>query len=193
MSPYERACAAIDAANEADPRRVEAEGKTWSQEVLYSRRMVEWAKRLSADPSEALLLAVRAQHLRRWTVPRSSYPEGREGYLRWREGLKKVHADGLAEFMKDAGYGEEPIAKARSLILRKQHAADPEGAVLEDAACLVFLQFEFAGFARRTEPERMIDILRKSWAKMSENGRKAALALPWGESEGALVRKALGG
>lgn len=188
MSPYEAACAAVDAANGEDPRREEGRPR----ELLYSERMVTWARRLSPQASEELLLAVRAQHLKRWEVPRAGFPEGREGYLRWREGLKKTHADALGGIMSAAGYGEGAIAKARSLILRKNHAADPEGAVLEDAACLVFLQFEFPDFARKTEPDKMVEILRKSWGKMSESGRKAALALPLADAELRLVKQALG-
>lgn len=179
---YDAACAAIDLANAEDPK---------GYEVLYGRRMVDWVRKLAPDASEELLLAVRAQHLRRWTVPRSSYPEGRVGYLKWREGLKAFHADQLAAILKDAGYGEASIAKTRSLILRKNQSADAEGQTLEDAACLVFLQFEFAEFAAKTEPAKMVDILRKSWGKMSPAARERALGLPLGPGELELVKKAL--
>lgn len=181
-SRYEAACAAIDRANAEDPK---------GYEVLYGQRMVEWVRKLAPDASEELLLAVRAQHLRRWTVPRSTYPEGRVGYLKWREGLKQFHSDQLAAIMKDAGYGDDPIAKTRSLILRKNQSADAEGQTLEDAACLVFLQFEFAEFSAKTEPGKMVDILRKSWAKMSPAARDCALRLPLGAAELNLVKKAL--
>jgi hypothetical protein len=179
---YEAACAAIDRANSEDPK---------GYELLYGRRMVDWVRKLAPQASEELLLAVRAQHLRRWTVPRSTYPEGRVGYLKWREGLKQFHADQLAEIMRDAGYGDASVAKTRSLILRKNQSADAEGQTLEDAACLVFLQFELAEFSAKTEPDKMVDILRKSWGKMSPAAREAALRLPLAPAELGLVKRAL--
>jgi len=182
MSPFEAASAAIDRANGEDPH---------GREAGYSRRMVDWVRRLAPGASEELLLAARAQHVRRWTVSRASYPDGRGGYLRWREDLKKFHAETLAGMMKEAGYGEPPIAKARSLLVRKNLAPDGEGQTLEDAACLVFLQFELGEFAAKTEPDKMVDILRKTWKKMSEAARREAVALPLPEDQQALVRRAL--
>ena len=183
MTPYESACAAIDRANEEDPKKAE---------VLYGRRMVDWVRALAPGASEELLLAARAQHVRRWTVPRSKYPEGRNGYLRWREGLKKFHADTLAAIMKEAGYADAAVEKSRSLLVRKNLASDAEGQTLEDAACLVFLQFEFAEFSAKTEPDKMVDILRKSWGKMSPAARDQALKLTLGPVEQNLVKRALG-
>ena len=180
---YDSACAAIDRANSEDPKKYE---------VLYGQRMVEWVRALAPGASEELLLAARAQHVRRWTVPRSRYPEGRTGYPRWREGLKKFHADTLAAIMKEAGYAEASIAKSRSLLVRKNLADDAEGQTLEDAACLVFLQYEFAEFSGKTEPGKMVDILRKSWGKMSPAAREKALQLQLGAGELELVKKALG-
>lgn len=182
MGAYAAAEAAIDRALAEDPR---------GRELDYGARMAGWARRLKPDASEELLLAVRAQHVRRWSIPRSDFPAGRAGYLAWREKLKRAHADILGAAMKDAGYAEEAVAKARSLILRKEKAADPEGQVLEDAACLVFLETEFAEFAGKTEEEKIVDILRKTWEKMSTAGREAALGLKVGEREAALLRRAL--
>jgi hypothetical protein len=182
VGAYVTAEAAIDRALAEDPK---------GRELDYGARMTSWARRLKPDASEELLLAVRAQHVRRGSIPRSDFPAGRAGYLAWREKLKRVHADVLGAAMKDAGYGEASIAKARSLILRKEKAADPEGQVLEDAACLVFLETELSDFAAKTEEEKMIDILRKTWQKMSPAGREAALSLKVGEREAALLRRAL--
>ena len=181
-SAFDAACAAIDRANAEDPA---------GQELLYGRRMVDWTLKLAPHASEELLLAARAQHLRRWTVPRSTYPEGRTGYLKWREGLKKFHADALASIMAEAGYGADAVAKTHSLLVRKNLAPDAEGQSLEDAACLVFLQFEFAPFSAKTEPEKMVEILRKTWGKMSTAAREQALALPLGPAELDLVKRAL--
>ncbi|HZE97799.1 MAG TPA: DUF4202 domain-containing protein [Planctomycetota bacterium] len=182
MPSFDAACAAIDRANAEDPQ---------GREVDYGRRMVDWVRKLAPDASEELLLASRAQHIRRWTVPRSSYPDGRNGYLRWREDLKKFHAETLAGILKDAGYGEESQAKARQILVRKNLATDAEGQTLEDAACLVFLQFEFPEFSGKTEPDKMVDILRKSWKKMSSAAREQALGLPLAPRELALVKRAL--
>ena len=180
---YEAAVAAIDRANAEDPKGYEG---------LYGQRMVDWVRALAPGASEELLLAARAQHVRRWTVPRSKYPEGRNGYLRWREGLKKFHADTLAAIMKEAGYADAAVEKSRSLLVRKNLASDAEGQTLEDAACLVFLQFEFAEFSAKTEPGKMVDILRKSWGKMSPAARDQALKLKLGPVEQNLVKRALG-
>jgi hypothetical protein len=182
MPRFESACDAIDRINAEDPQ---------GREVDYGRRMVDWVRNLAPAASEELLLAARAQHIRRWTVPRSKYPDGRNGYLRWREDLKKFHADTLAGILKDAGYGEDSQAKARSLIVRKNLSTDAEGQTLEDAECLVFLQFEVAEFAGKTEPDKMVDILRKSWKKMSPLAREKALALPLSGRELELVKRAL--
>jgi hypothetical protein len=180
---YAAACAAVDRANAEDPR---------GREAGYGERMTSWARRLAPAASEELLLAARAQHVRRWSIPRTDFPEGRAGYLAWRERLKKLHAETAAAILKDAGYDEASTSKVRSLILRKEKAADPEGQVLEDAACLVFLETEFADFGAKTDEAKMIDILRKTWAKMSPAGREAALKIPVGAREAALLKKALG-
>jgi hypothetical protein len=182
MTPFEAACAAIDHANAEDPQ---------GREVTYSHRMVGWVRALASSASEELLLAARAQHLRRWTVARSTYPEGRNGYLRWREDLKKFHADALGRIMREAGYPEEATAKARNLLVRKNLSSDAEGQVLEDAACLVFLQFEFGEFAAKTEPDKMVDILRKSWKKMSPTAQERALGLALPPEQLDLVQRAL--
>jgi hypothetical protein len=182
MSRFESACAAIDRINAEDPQ---------GREVDYGRRMVDWVRTLAPAASEELLLAARAQHIRRWTVPRSKYPDGRTGYLRWREDLKKFHAEVLAGILKDAGYDSESQEKAHSLLVRKNLSSDAEGQTLEDAACLVFLQFEYAEFAAKTEPDKMVDILRKSWKKMSPAARDAALRLPLSDRERDLVKRAL--
>ena len=183
MTPYEAACAEIDRANAGDPR---------GHELPYSERMVAWTRRLAPRASEELLLAVRAQHLRRWEISRSEYPEGRAGYLNWREDLKQFHAVALGAIMIGAGYAEGAVAKAKGILLKKNRAADPEGQTLEDAACLVFLQHEFADFAAKTEEGKLIDILRKTWGKMSPAARDAALELTLGDREAALVKRALG-
>ena len=191
-SPYARACEAIDRANAADPRSEEADGRPWPKEQLYSRRMADWAVRLRPDASEELRLAARAQHLKRWSIPRTDYPDGRTGYLRWREALKRYHADEAEKILREAGYGDASVAKVRTLLVRKNLAGDPEGQTLEDAACLVFLVHEFPAFAGKTDRAKVVDILRKTWGKMSPAAQEVALGLPLGPAEKSLVREALG-
>ncbi len=188
---YEAACAAIDRANAEDPRRAAAEGREHPHELLYSMRMVEWAGRLRPDASEELLLAVRAQHVCRWKTPRANYPEGRAGYLRWREDLKKFHAGMAADILKAAGYDPAPIEKVRQLILRKNFAPDPEGQALEDAACLVFLEHELGEFAAKHPEEKVVEILLKTWEKMSPRARELSGAIACSPASRALLARAL--
>ncbi|MCC6158895.1 MAG: DUF4202 domain-containing protein [Deltaproteobacteria bacterium] len=166
----------IDAANADDPRRVVDDriGEEMARERLYSRRMSEALGRLDRDASVALRLAVRAQHIRRWTIGRDEYPMDRAGYLRWREALKRFHAETTAAILRDVGYDEETIARVSSLLKKERLRTDPETQTLEDAACLVFLEYEFAEFAPRHDEAKIVEIVRKTWGKMSERGHAAA-------------------
>lgn len=190
---FERALAAIDAANAGDPNSETVDGSAQPKELVYGRRMSAWLDRLRPDAPEALRLACRAQHIRRWTIPRASFPAGRQGYHQWRRRLYDFHADTAAELLREAGYGADTIARVRAL-LRKEHLRqDPGTQSLEDAACLVFLQYHFPEFASRTDPEKMVGILRRTWGKMSETARRHALALELPEDARALVERALSG
>lgn len=190
---FERALAAIDAANAEDPNSETVDGAAQPRELAYGRRMSAWLERLRPDAPEALRLACRAQHIRRWAIPRDTFPAGRQGYHQWRRRLYDFHADTAAELLRDAGYGEDTIARVRTL-LRKEHLRqDPDTQSLEDTACLVFLQYHFPEFATRTEPEKMVDILRRTWGKMSETAHRHALALDLPEEARVLVDRALGG
>src|SRR5262249_40521038 len=73
------AWAAIDAANGEDPTIVSVRGRTGPKEILHAELVTEWVTRLDPDAPDALLLAARGHHLRRWTVPRATYPSGRAG------------------------------------------------------------------------------------------------------------------
>lgn len=190
---YAAAIAAIDAANAEDPNREVWEGEEHPKELLYSRRMSGWLERFAPDASEALRLAVRAQHIRRWTIPRSDYPEGRAGYKRWRSDLARFHAATAGEILAEVGYDDETIRRVQGLIRKEKLKRDAEAQCLEDVVCLVFLENYFADFAQKHDEEKLIDILRKTWKKMSPDGHAAALglALPAGAKE--LVEKALAG
>jgi hypothetical protein len=183
-SRFQQAIARIDTANAADPA---------GKELLYSQRMSAWLERVDPNASAALRLAARAQHIRRWMIPRSDYPMDRIGYLKWRTTLYKFHADEVSKILKDVGYDEETIHRVAALVRKERIKADAEAQALEDVICLVFLENYFAEFAAAHEDEKVIGILRKTWKKMSERGHELALALPMPETARQLVERALSG
>lgn len=190
---FASALASFDRLNDEDPNRVkDEEGRDVGYELFYARAL--FAKTLELDPeaSEALLLAARSQHLCRWKMPRADYPMDRAGYLRWRTDLKRYHAAKATETLEQVGYPEDVRRRVRSLNLKQNLRGDPDCQTLEDALCLVFLEKQFGQFRQKTDEEKMLGILRKTWAKMSPKGQQAALRLPMGEAEEALVKKALG-
>jgi hypothetical protein len=190
---FAAALAAFDEANSEDPNTEPVNGQPQPRELLYARRLYEWVKRLAPDASEALLLAARCQHLRRWEIPRSSFPEGRAGYLQWRAKLSRFHAERSAEILRAVGYDDETIRRVQDINRKKNLAADPEVQTIEDALCLVFLEHQFEDFHARHARAKVIDILRKTWAKMSPRGRAEALRLEYSASARGLIEEALGG
>jgi hypothetical protein len=189
--PLARALAAIDAANAEDPSTLELDGRPVARELVYGQRMSAWLARLAPDASEPLQVAVRAQHLQRWKVARASYPEGRSGYKRWRSDLARMHADLASRIAADAGYDPATCARIGELIQKRGLRTDPETQTLEDVACLVFLEHYLGEFAAKHERAKVIDILRKTWPKMSERGHAAALGLALDDEQRALVADAL--
>src|SRR5688572_3785647 len=187
---FQRALALIDEENSRDPNHDVVSGQPIPRELLYSQRLTDWVLRLEPNASEALRLAARSQHIARWKIPRASYPEGRAGYLKWRNDLKRLHADMTGEILHRAGYDDAVINRVRVLNL-KQNLTDPETQTLEDALCLVFLQFQFTELAAKLPSDKVLNALRKSWNKMSERGRQAALTLPFSPQEKSLLEQAL--
>lgn len=181
------ALAAVDAYNAGDPRREDGR----PLELAHAERVSAWVERLMPGASPALRLAARGQHVGRWTVPRDRYPAGRGGYLRWREDLKRFHADTTAGIAEAAGFDDAFVSRLRDLILKRAIKTDPEAQALEDALCLVFLETQLAGLLAKTPPDKMRDIVRKTWAKMGEAGRAAALALPLPPDHAAFLKSAL--
>lgn len=181
----------FDAANASDPHREPATEGALPRELLYARRLTEWVLALAPEASEALRLAARCQHLCRWEIPRDSYPADRAGYLRWRRDLQQFHARRSGEILGEVGYGAEMIARVQSLNLKQNLGRDPEVQVLEDALCLVFLQYQLEELLRRTDEGKLVNAVRKSWGKMSEAGRAAAMKLKQGEKAKGVIRKAL--
>jgi hypothetical protein len=184
---FHDAVARVDAANALDPNTSPA----GPHELVYARRMTEWLGRLAPEASEALRLAVRCQHLRRWMIPRSNYPMTRPGYLQWRAGLARFHAEEAGAILREAGYDEAVVGRVQALVRKERLRSDPEAQTLEDVACLVFLEDEFPDFARRHDEQKVLGILAKTWGKMSERGRAAALALELAPADRALIEKAL--
>jgi hypothetical protein len=188
--------AAIDAAMADDPTRVTVDGSDVPYGVHYARRMSHWLARLVPEPSEPLALAVHGQHIRRWDIPRDRFPMDKPGYFAWRNTLKDHHADLIAGFMLEAGYDDDAIARMRSIVRKERLKRDPEAQALEDCACLVFLENEFAGFVAAKsdyDDEKWLGIIGKTWAKMSDAGHAEALKLVPGLPERLrdLVAKAL--
>jgi len=183
----------FDAENAQDPNVELYGGQARPRELVYAQWLTEWVLRLAPDASEPLRLAARAQHICRWLIPRSSYPQTREGYLKWRAELKQLHADKAAGILREVGYPEPTIARVRDLILKKLLPRDPEAQVLEDALCLVFLEKQFAALAAKTDHDKIVNALRKSWRKMSLPAREIALTLKHEPKEKALLEEALQG
>jgi hypothetical protein len=186
---FEAAIRRFDAENARDPNLENGQPR----ELLYAHRLTGWVLQLCPDASEELRLAARCQHIRRWEIPRDSYPMTRAGYLKWRADLKIFHAQKAGEILRETGYDETVIRRVQDLNLKKNFPADPESRVLEDALCLVFLQFQLADLAGKTDEDKTINALRKSWAKMSGAGRAEALKLDFGPREKNLLQRALNG
>jgi hypothetical protein len=195
---FSAAIAAIDAVNAQDPTHERHHGEAGEAEMpsalLYGQRMSAWLLRLAPDASEELRLAARAQHIARWKIPRSSYPDGRDGYLAWRSALARFHAETAGEILSRCGYGDGAIARVGSLLQKRGLKRDAEVQALEDAACLVFLENQFAGFATKHADEKVVDILRKTVAKMSSEGVAEAMKLgaKLPATARALIARALG-
>lgn len=189
---FKRAINQFDTLNSLDPNKVQYDGVTYPKELLYAQRMSKALNSFAPSASESLQLAARAQHLCRWEIPRSDFPKGKIGYNKWRNQLKKLHATKAGTVLADLGYASEMIERVQFLIQKKQLKKDEETQILEDVICLVFLEYYFAKFAEGHTEEKVIDILRKTWRKMSEKGQAAALELPLSEASKGLISKALG-
>jgi hypothetical protein len=185
---YEAAAAAIDAANSADPTTVLVRGKETPLALVHGQLAVEWIERLVDEPDEALLLAGRAHHLRRWQLRRDSYPEGRAGYLRWRRDQKARHASEIAVILGPCGYASEEIERVQRLIRREPIEGSQ---TVEDAACLVFIETQLAGLTERMDHVLLIDVIRKTARKMSADGLRFVAEIPLDERARNILAEAL--
>jgi len=168
---------AFDAFNAGDPHRLTVDGQSVPKELHYARRMSVWLGRIAPGASDALQLAARAQHIGRWTSPRGDYPMDKAGYYKWRRALYVFHAETASRILTDAGFDAATIARVGELLRKENLKTDPEMQTLEDVACLVFLENFYTDFSRKHDDDKVIDILRKTWKKMSPAGHAAALDL----------------
>ena len=188
---FEAAIRRFDEENSRDPNLEIVDGVARPRELVYAERLTNWVRNLCPNASEQLRLAARCQHICRWSIPRDSYPATRAGYLKWREDLKKFHAEKAGQLLREVGYPEETVARVQALNRKKDFPREPDSRVLEDALCLVFLEFQFAELAAKTDDEKMINALRKSWNKMTAAARQRALELNHGPREKSLLDRAL--
>jgi hypothetical protein len=191
MSPAESARQLIDEAHERDPHRT-PDGR--AAELLYADRMENWVLRLVPTASLTLRLAARCQHLERFTVPRASFPEGRAGYYAWRRSLYTRQAERARQILAQAGYSPTEAAEAASWVAKEGLPTNPGTQALEDAACLVFLENEISDFTAQHEEyprEKFLEIIRKTWRKMSPGAQQFALGLDLPPGPAALVQEAL--
>jgi hypothetical protein len=177
---FARAISLFDAANAEDPRREPGpDGRELPRELLYAQRMTEMIGRFAPEASEVARLAVRAQHIQRWKVPRDSYPMTRDGYLQWRTGLYKFHAETAGRLLAEAGYDAESIEKVKAAVGKRGLKVNPDTQLLEDVTDLVFIEhymLAFAGQHGEYTEEKWLDIIRKTWKKMSGAAHDFVLA-----------------
>jgi hypothetical protein len=191
MSRLEDALRRFDEANADDPNQEIVDGQPLPKELVYSQRMSARLTAFAPNAPEPVKLAARAQHIRRWEVPRDSYPEGRGGYLKWRTDLHKRHADIAAGIMKDVGYDDETVERVRTLLRKRGLKTDSDVQLMEDVICLVFLEHYFHDFAPKHDEEKLIPIVQKTWSKMTEQAHEAALQLDYAPKDLAVIQKAL--
>lgn len=189
----QKAIERIDQKNSNDPIKKVVNGQEIAGEVLYAQRMTHWLLQLNHHPSDELQIAVRANHIGRWEIPRSTYPADRTGYLNWREDLIHFHQNTVMTILEEVGYERDFIERVIQIMSKKRLKKDAEAQMYEDTICLVFLEYYLADFytAKEVEEEKMIFILRKTWFKMSKTGQEIALTLNLPETAHALIQKAL--
>jgi CRISPR/Cas system CSM-associated protein Csm2 small subunit len=193
MKNLEAAFELFDAYNKQDPRLLVWDNISYPQEYFFAIKLYEWVLKLDAAASEELLLASRSQHIGRWEIPRESYPDGREPYLEWRKNLALHHAGIASKLMKELNYANEQVERVRQIILKKRIKADPDVQTMENALCLVFLQYQYEEFWKKheQEPEKLVNILKRSLLKMDSHGHSFALELPYSDEGLQFIKEAL--
>lgn len=188
-----KAFSLFDEYNRRDPNIFKTDGHAEPSTYFFALKLYGWVTTLNPNASEALLLASRSQHIGRWEVPRSTYPEGRVGYLKWRSDLSRLHAQKAADILGAVGYDSDTIDRVQDIILKRKLKTDTEVQTIEDALCLVFLEFQYDDLIAKHSDEKIVRILRKTWGKMTDQGKKVALTLNFTEKGTLLLDKALEG
>ncbi|MFV0368521.1 MAG: DUF4202 domain-containing protein [Hyphomicrobiaceae bacterium] len=191
---FDNVIKAIDAANADDPRKTEVDGVSQPFEIVYAERMTERLSAMYPDASEELRIAARAQHIRRWDIPRANYPEGRNGYNDWRKACREHHGEVVARIMQEHGYNKSDADRVAMLIKKEQLKKDPESQALENVVDVVFVDHYFDDFLAKYskyDRDKMIDIVGKTLRKMSPKGHQAALALDLPEATRELIMAAV--
>ncbi len=186
---FECALALIDVENSKDPNIYKAHGVSFPKELLYSQRMTRMLLQFNPKASEALQIASRAQHISRWKIARDTYPMDRVGYLKWREALKKMHIQLTVSILEKVGYDSSFIDEVSMLIGKKLIKKNKDSQTLEDVVCLVFLSYYFEAFAAKHPNEKVVDILKKTWVKMSDKGHEQALKIKFSQANMALINQ----
>ena len=184
----------IDAANADDPRRDVLDGEELPFEVVYSRRMMERLEKMYPDAPETLKIAAYGQHIRRFDIPRSDYPEGRKGYNQWRKAAREHHAQLLAEIMRKHGYSDAEIAEVQKLVRKEQLKKDKLSQALENVVDVVFVEHYLEPFLQKYshyDEDKQVDIVAKTLLKMSPKGHQEALSLDLPEHHRRLIEKAI--
>ena len=181
----------IDRVNANDPRVECVDGQNVPKELLYSQRMSERLEMMYPEASETLRIAARAQHIQRWTIPRDHYPSGRSGYHAWRQDCQKHHATLVSEIMSEHGYSDQLIQVVGGLIQKKNLKSDPDSQKLENIAGMVFVEHYLETFRQNHHEGKLIKILKKTTAKMSEDAVQAMKLIEVSPGLGELLRKAL--
>ena len=188
---FRRAIEEFDRANADDPNFERVSGTLQAKELVYSQRMTATLDEFEPTAPEVVRLAARCQHIRRWTVPRSTYPEGRDGYRRWRSDLAQFHAETAADIVTRVGYDADTVRRVQVLLRKERLKVDAEVQLLEDVACLVFLTYYLPAFVEQHEELKVIEVLRKTWRKMSTRGQSVALELDLPDDLRSLVGSAI--
>ena len=188
---FTQAMEAFDTANSKDPNFIEVNGFEKPYELIYSNWLYEWIMKLNPNAIEELQLAAKCQHIKRWEIPRSKYQDGLKGYTKWKKELAEYHADEAGKILKQVGYEEAVIERVRAINLKKNLKTDSDVQTMEDALCLVTLQYQIEGFSLKHDDEKMIGIIKKTWAKMSDRAKEEALKLSYSERVLSLIKNAI--
>ncbi|MEQ8716162.1 MAG: DUF4202 domain-containing protein [Acidimicrobiales bacterium] len=181
----------VDEINAADPNTLTVDGVERPKELVHAEMMTEWLLRLDPEAGTEQRIAARAHHLRRWALPRSEYPEGRAGYLKWRTELSRRHAAEVTAIMADEGFGPEPIDRVTQIVRKRDIKGDPAVQTHEDALCLVFLSTQFEKLIADHGEDKVVEIVAKTLAKMSADGIAHANALDYTPTERAVLDRAV--